>query len=529
MDSGIPIFKSWAPEWMVKLILFLLILPSIVLFFLPLANINAAAGYYGSEPADMQFAVALFYAGYAGFYSLERRFFTYLAAKEYFILFTFLQLLTSFACFRTHEVYVLFPLRFIQGMLFACTVNLSLALMFTRLRSERAREVSFSIFFGLLLCAIPFNNFVTADLIDAFDYNIVYKTALFAYMPCLVLLVLTMNKVRLNVRFPLYKLDWQSFCLYSIVLSLIGYVMIYGQEYYWLEDRRIRYGVVAIAGLSALAALRQQAMKRPYIDLRIFRFRNFKVGLLVLFVMYICRFASGITNSFFATVLRFDPMHVSYINLLNLSGLIAGVFIACCMILQKKRIRHIWLPGFLLLLAFHIRMYFLFDVQADEHNYFIPLFIQGLGVGLIMVPTIVYTISSVPPALGPSAAAVCLAVRYLGFCVSIGLINYFELFGKSRHYNAFQDHLSTIDPMARQFLHKRSAYLAAKGLPHRQAAKAADKLLTGKINAQGQLRFAMDYYELMSWLIVAALLLLALFPYLNRTTAYLRSRRLAPA
>jgi len=529
MARGIPIFRSWAPEWMIRIVLFLLILPSIVLFFLPLANINAAAGYYGGEPADIQFAVALFYAGYVGFYSLERRFFAYLATREYFIAFTFLQLLTSFACYQTQELYVLFPVRFIQGMLFAGTVNLSLSLMFTRLRTERAREVSFSVFFGLLLCAMPFNNFVTADLIDSYNFNIVYKAALFSYLPCLLLLLLTMNNVRLLVRFPLYKLDWQSFSVYSILLCLVGYMMIYGQEYYWLEDARIRYSALALVGLAALCILRQRAMKRPYIDLRVFRYRNFRIGLIVLFVMYICRFASGITNSFFSAVLHFDPMHVSYINLLNLLGLVAGVIIACAMTLQKKRIRYIWLPGFLLLLLFHVVMFFLFDVQADEFNYFVPLFIQGLGVGMIMVPTIVYAISAVPVSLGPSAAAVCLAVRYLGFCVSIGLINYFELLGKSTHYDAFRDHLTAIDPMARQYIRKQAGKLMQKGMSHGQAAKASHKLMVGGINGQGQLRFAMDYYELMSWLIVGTLLLIALFPYLTRTTAYLRSRRLSPA
>ena len=529
MANTIPIFRQWAPEWMIKIILFLLLLPGIVLFFLPLANINAAAGYYGSEPADIQFAVALFYAGYVGFYSLERRFFTYLATREYFILFTFLEILTSFICYHTREVYILFPIRFMQGMLFSCTVNLSLSLMFTRLHSEYAREVSFSVFFGLLLCAIPFNNFVTADLIDSYNFNIVYKGALFSYLPGLILLLLTMNNVRLNVHFPLYKLDWQSFSIYSIVLCLVGYIMIYGQEYYWLDDIRIRCSVIAIAGLSVLYGLRQKAMKRPYIDLRIFRFRNFKVGLLVLFVMYICRFASSITNNFFTTVLRFDPIHVSYINLINLAGLIVGVIIACCMTLQKKRIRNIWLPGFLLLLAFHINMFFLFDVQADPFNYFMPLFIQGLGVGLIMVPTIVYSISAVPVSLGSSASAICLAIRYLGFCVSIGIINYFELYERSRHYSAFQDHLTHLDPMVRQTFNKQSAHLIARGLEQGQTIKATHKLLVTNINGQGQLRFAMDYYELMSLLIIGTVLLIALFPYLNRTTAYLRSRRLSPA
>lgn len=529
MDNKFAIFRHWVPDWLAKVILFILLLPSIVLFFLPLANINAAAGYYGGEPADIQFAVALFYAGYVGFYSLERRFFVYLATKEYFIAFTFLQVITAFVCYQTHDLYILFPLRFIQGMLFSSTVNLSLSLMFTRLHSERAREIGFSVFFGTLLCAIPFNNFVTANLIDSFNFNIVYKAAVFSYTPGLFLLLVAMNNVRLNIRFPLYKLDWQSFCLYSIILCASGYIMIYGQEYYWLDDKRIMYSVATIACMSVTGIIRQKSMKRPYINLAIFKFQNCKIGLLLLFIMYICRFASSISNTFFITVLKFDPLHVSYINLINLAGIVIGVIVACAMILQKKRIRYIWLPGFLLLLAFHISMFFLFNVEANEDNFFLPLFIQGLGVGMIMVPTIVYTISSVPVSIGPSAAAISLAIRYAGYCVSIAIINYVELFEKSRHYNAFQDHLTITEPVVKRSMAMQAKHLAALGLPNSRSVKASGKLLVNAVNTQGQIRFAMDYYELMSCLLVATILLIALFPYLNRTVVYLRSGRLTPA
>ena len=529
MASVIPIFRPWVPEWLIKIILFSVLLPSLVLFFLPLANIQAAAGFYGSEPADMQFAVALFYSGYVGFYSLERRFFNYLAAKEYFLLFTSLLFISTLACYFTNELYIFFPIRFIQGILFACTVNLSLSLIFTRLRSERAREISFSVFFGMLLCTLPFNYLVTADLIDNYNYNVVYKGALFSYIPCLVLLPLAMNRIRLNVRFPLHKLDWQSFAIYSCILVLLGYVMIYGQEYYWLGDVRILFSVIGIALLTLLTCLRQWAMKRPYIDLHIFRSRNFWVGSFVLFVMYICRFASGLMNGYFSSLLGFDPMHISYINIFNLLGLVTGIILSCCMILQKKRIRAIWVPGFIFLLAFQIMMFYHFDVQANEYNYFLPLFMQGLGVGMIMVPTIVFTIASVSSTLGPSAAAICLAVRYLGFCVSIALINYFELYGKSKHFNTFQEHLSSANPEVLQHLQTQSSILQHKGLDRGKAVKGAYKILTKSVNTQGQLRFAMDYYELMAWLILGTLLLIILFPYLNKTVVYLRSKKLSPA
>jgi hypothetical protein len=528
MPNPFPIFRHWVPEWLIKVIVFLIIAPSLVLFFLPLTNLNAAAGYYGCEPADMQFAVALFYAGYAGFYSLERRFFSYLACKEYFVVFSFLQIITTFVCYHTQNLYILFPIRFVQGMLFACTVNLSLSLMFTRLRSERTREVSFSVFFGLLLCALPFNNLVTADLIDAFNFNVLYQCAVFAYLPGLFMLLISMNNVRLNIRFPLYQLDWQSFSLYSIILCLVGYITIFGQEYYWLEDKRIMYSFLALIFLLLLFVIRQKRMKRPYVEFRILKFRNYKVGLLLLFVMYICRFASGITNTFFSGVLRFDPMHVSYINTFNMLGLIIGVIVSCCMLLQKKSIRLIWLAGFVLLLAFHVILFFLFDTQANEDNFFAPLFLQGLGVGMLIVPTILYAISSVPTALGSSASAICLAIRYVGFCISIALINFYELYGKSRHYNAFQDSLTQLNPAVSHALVRRSQQLAHKGLGQEAAHKATDKLLVQAVNSQAQIRFAMDYYELMAWLLIGTLGLIIAFPYLNRTVIYLKSRRLAP-
>ncbi|SET69428.1 MFS transporter [Hymenobacter actinosclerus] len=525
----LPLFRPWMPEWLVKVVLFSVLLPGLVLFFLPLANTNAAAGYYGSEPADIQFAVALFYSGYAGFYALERRFFQYLATKEYFIVITLLQLAVAYGCYQTQDLYVLFPLRFVQGILFASAVNLSLAFMFTRLRSERAREISFSVFFGMLICALPFNNLVTADLIDSFNFNAVYKGVIFSYVPGLLALLVSMNNIRLDVHFPLRRLDWQSFALYSIVLVLLGYIAIYGQEYYWLADLRIRRSVLAILGLGGLYVLRQRSLKRPYTALAIFRIRNYKIGLLLLFILYLCRFAGGITNGFFATVLRLDPMHVSYLNLLNLAGLVVGVVVAAALTLQQVRIRFIWLAGFGLLLGFHVVMFFLFDTQANEDTFYGPLFVQGLGIGLVMVPTIVFAIASVPVALGPSAAGICLAVRYMGYCASVALLNFFELLEKGRHYSAFQDVLTRTNPVVRHTLDAQAGRLLAHGLAPDRSGKAAAKLLVAAVNGQSQIRYAMDYYELMAWLLVGTLLLVGLLPYLNRTVVYLKSSRLVPA
>jgi hypothetical protein len=528
MSNIIPLFKSWVPEWLIKITLFIVLLPSLVLFFLPLANINAAAGFYGIESFDVQYTVVLFYAGYTSFFSLEKRFFNYLATKEYFFIITFIQIITSYACFISESLIVIFILRFIQGMAFTCTVNLSLSLIYSRLRSQRAREVSYSIFFGMLICMIPFNNFITADLIDSFNFNTLYKVAMFSYVPSLILIGILMNNVRLNIKFPLYKLDWASFVIYAAILCLLGYILVYGQQYYWFSDKKIALSTLLAASLLALHILRQFKLKRPYFDLSVLKYRNFKVGAFLLFILYICRFASGITSTYFSTVLGLDPIHISYITLFNILGIILGVITSCVMVLQHRSMRLIWIYGFLMLLVYHSWMFFLFNTQANESEFFSPLAVQGLGIGMLITPLIVFMISSVPARLSSTAAGICLFVRCFGFYASIALINYFELLGKSQHYNTFQDNLNNLNPVVLSSMLKQRDFLIHKGLTTESASQITNKLLVKHVDVQGQIRFAMDYFEMISWLLVFTLLLISMFPYINRTIVYLRKDQPAP-
>ena len=528
MSKLIPLFKAWVPQWLIKCTLFIVLLPSLVLFFLPLANVNAAAGYYGIEPADVQFSVLIYYAGYTSFFSLERRFFNYLAAKEYFFIFTLIQILSSYICYQTQSLPILLIFRFVQGMCLTSTANLALELIYNRLRSERAREIGYSIYFGMLICMIPFTNLITADLIDTFNFNVLYKGAMFSYIPSLILLALIMNNVRLNIKFPLYLLDWASFVLYAVFLCLLGYVFVYGQQYYWFLDSRILCCSIAGALLLLVFVIRQFTLKRPYFDFEVFKYRNFKVGALLLFILYICRFASGLTSVYFSRVLGLDPMHISYINLFNILGIILGVITSCIMVLQKRPIRLVWVYGFLLLLGYHITMFYLLNTQANENAFYLPLIIQGLGVGMLMTPTIIFMISATPVRLGPTAAGVCLFVRCFGFYASIPLMNYFELFSKSKHFNTFQNQLTYLNPVTEGALATNGQNLIDHGVHAGKALKISQKLLVRSVDVQGQIRYAMDYYEMISWLLLFTVILVALLPYISRTVVYLRSDRPAP-
>jgi DHA2 family multidrug resistance protein len=529
INNPVPVFKSWAPDWLIKATIFLVVLPSMGLFGLSNANSSVAVGFYGFEATDIQYSMVIFYAAVASFFALERRFFNFVAVKEYLLLSAILQIVTSYVCYITHNLQVLLLFRFLQGMANCATTSICITLIFGRLKSERSREIGYSIFYGMLLCISQFTLMVTSPVIDAYDYNVLYKAIIFVYLPGTLMLFFMLNNIRFSRRFPLYQIDWASFVIYATALCLIGYVLVYGQQYDWFEDQRIVRSLFGIVVLLAIHVLRQKKMKRPYLTLKVFNYRNFKIGALLVFVLYICRGAMGVTNNFFGTVLGMDPTHTANLLLVNSAGIIVSVIISSRLVILQRPMRFIWMAGFIFLLVFHLWMRLLFSTQANVSAFYIPLFLQGMGAGTLMTPIIIFMVSSVPVQLGGTASATGVFFRFCGFCSSIALINYFSITKQTEHYNRFQQSLSALDPALVQKVTAYRQMLIGKGLPPDRAANLANVLLNRTVHTQAQLRFAMDYYELISWIILGIIMVIALYPYLNRTTVNVKANQPAPA
>jgi len=529
MSKGLPVFRSWVPNWLITLSIFLVMLPSMSLFSFFVANPPAAAGYYGLEPTDIQYSTLIFYGALAAFYPLEQRFFSYIASRQYLALGVFLLITASWISYQTRSAHVFFAMRFLQGIFNGGVNSICLTLIFSRLSGERSREIGYSVFYGLLIGTAPIISLAASLLLDNFEYNILYKTMIFMLLPGPILLLSIMNDVRLKKKIPLYQLDWVSFFYWQLSLLLIGYILVYGQQYYWLEDFRIRLCLALLVVFSFFFIIRQKLSKRPLLDLKIYRYKNFLIGSLLIVVLYICRGSLNITSGYFATALGMDPIHVSELLLANVIGIALSVIVASRLVLQKKPMRLIWLAGFGLLFLFHAWMYFLFASQADSSSYILPLIIQGLGTGTLMTPIILFTVSSVPEKIRGSASVSGIFSRFLGFSLSMCLINYFQLYRKSIHVDSFRNQITDVNPKAVERLAQYKKLLLSKGLNAEDAGRMASSLLNKSMDAQSQLRYAMDYYWMISLLILAVILLIAISPYLNKTVINLRSRQPEPA
>lgn len=522
------IFKEWVPDWLIKIILFSGLMPSMVLFFLPGANINVTAGYYGCQLSDVQLLIVLFYAGFVGFYILERRFFQFFPTKHYYIIFNLLQIVNCMLMYTIRTLEWIFILRFLQGMLFASAVNLSISGIFVQLKTEKAKEASYSIFFCLLLCSAPFNTFVTADFIDSFNFDELYFYAAVSFVPGLLLLLISMRSIRHSKSYPLFSLDWSSFILYSIFMICFGYMMVYGQEVCWFTDSNMITALVIALMVTLIFVMRQFGLKRAYIQLDIFQSKNMLLGMLVLYIMYIERFSLSIANQYFIQILHLDPIHLSYVQWFNIIGVIVGVVVSFYWLLAKHPVKWLWTLGFCSLLFFHQLMYFSFNGDGNEYYFYIPLVVHGLGVGLIMVPTILFVISSVKTNFGVSAAAICLAIRYIGYTSSIAFQNFFKLFDLAQHQTTFGDKLGKDNPILRQYLIKQSSEVVNNGLTYKEYSVAL-KLVAQRVANESFVRYAMDYYELMSIISICLLMLIVFSPSLTTMYKKLKTNVISPA
>lgn len=509
------IFKSGIPEWGIRICIFLLLVPNLLLFSVSTANVAAACGFYGIEPNDAQFSLIILYVGLVSFFPLERHFSGCLTTKNYLVLSLIMEILTAYAAYLTRDFTVLIIIRFVQGMANICLVAICISLIFNRLKTERSREIGYSVVYCTLLCISPLTTMVTAPLIDQIDYNKLYLYVAYAFIPGGIMAYFITTPNRINPVIEITKLDWKSFVLYTTALTCLGYMLTYGQQLNWFSSPR----VCLAGGLLVLCAsghfIRQAHLERPFLNMAIFTYRNYRIGIALLIVLYLARGAFNLTSTYFIQVLHYSPGHLGYILIFNVLGAVIGTVISSRMMLGQIPHRLIWISGLVFLLAHHIWMIFLFSSQADESSFVLPLLLQGMGAGLMLTPIIVYMVTSVPTELGPTAVATAVSVRLFGSLLSIAVINYFQLYSSQQNADRLQQNLSSDGVLAQNRISQYQHVFSSNSVDRQHISQAANQLLRNTLEQQAAIRTAIDYYSIICGILLLAILVIAVAPAIN--------------
>jgi DHA2 family multidrug resistance protein len=521
-----PLFKAWAPEWLIRGALFAVLLPSYMLLGLYAGSGTAAAGYYGIEPADVQFSILVYYAGLVAFFPFDPRISSYLVSRQQLAISISLLFLLTWLASVVRELHLFLVIRFLQGVVGATVGSPCLTLIFSRLDTKRARAFGYSVFYGALLASGPFTTALITLVLDNYDFPAVFHFYILMQLPGALLLLAMLHSVRLKRRIPLYQLEWPSFVLFAATLVLLGYLAAYGQQQYWLEDPTMRLALGLSLALGALFVLRQRGLKRPYLNLSVLGYRNFRLGLWLFFLFYLARGTTGIASAYFSSVLRFDAWHIAALQVPTLVGIALGMSIVVRFVLLEYPLRPIWLVGFGCLLAYHVWMYFLFGPGQGAEDFVLPLFVQGLGVGALMVPITVFTLSALPPTISQAGSYTAVTTRYLGFIASITLVNFFQLYWRTDSLNRLAQEVLPGTSQLSTRLQGYQQTLVSKGMALQSAQRVATRLLENSLETQSQMRYAMSYYGMMSVGLLVLLLALIILPPVHQKLVSFRQRPL---
>ncbi|QJB37919.1 MFS transporter [Chitinophaga oryzae] len=498
-SATLPLFKPWVPEWLIRVTIFLVLLPALGIFALYFSNGAETAGYYGMEPADVQYSVVLMYAMLVAFLPVDDRLVKYMKPRPYLLIGAVVNTLTCFICASSRNISVFMICRFIQGVMCAPFCSICLHMIFSRLRSDRARVIGYSVFYGSLQISIPGGALFCSWLLYYIEFNQLFYFLVLLEVPGILLLLMITNNVRLRKKFPLYQLDWPSAFLYAVLLCIAGYIFVYGQQLNWFSNPQLCWLLLIALISGTLFCVRQFSLKRPLLNLRLFRFAGFRNGLLLLVAYYVFKGTTGHVYAYLQGVLQVDPVHLTPVWVSNIAGIVAGVVVASRLVLNQTDTRRILCCGFLSLLLFHIWMYFLFSRVANTSQFLAPMWIQGFGTGALFVPIIMYVVGTVPAAMAGSVSFIGIAARFTGFCGSLAFANYFQLYARSIHYNKFREQFTDINPIRENVLEQFRQHFLANGRDMATARQLADGAARRLLQEQTGLRASMDYY---GWMII---------------------------
>lgn len=525
--NNVHIFKDWVPDWLVFVSLFIFLVPLASGLGIYMGSIPVAASFYGVDNTDINYSMIVYYLAIASVFPLEVKFFNFFSTKPYLITCLSIFLLFNLLLYLNHSFTALVVLRFFTGAISHGVIGMIFALVFKQFNEQRSRILGYATMYGVLFGSAPLSYILTAYLFSNHNFNSLFLVVVLASIPGTVLMLSIIKKdadLRKKGKIPLKSTDWVSFVIYATFLLSLAYFMLYGQYYHWFRSIRIVLCFIVVVVLLLTFVMRQLILDDPYIDLRVYKTRNFRIGLSMLVFFYLAKGDISLLNSFMTNSVNLDTYHYSYVMMINGIAIIIGTLLGGRYILAGTRIRIIWMIGFGSLLAYHLFALRILNHQAEITDLILPLFFNGFGIGILIISIVIFYATAVPQSIGFSASVSGVAFRACTTTASMALTGMFGQYFQKIHYQHFSDSVTQTNSLALTRIGQYKHALLSRGASMHESSAGAVKLLGKSVANQNNLLFIRDYYLYMSLLLAIVILLIVTIPHFTYQIKRIKSR-----
>jgi DHA2 family multidrug resistance protein len=414
--------------------------------------------------------------------------------RNYFAASIIIFTVCSYLCGNATNIWELVIFRFIQGMGGGALLVTSQTIITESWPPEKRAMAQAIYFLGVIVgptLGPPLGGFI----VDNYSWPFIF------YINVPVGIIATILTIR-YVRSPKYgskraanEVDWLGIILLTVGISSLQYVLEKGQEDDWFSSKLIiTLSVTAFLGLY-LFVWRQLETKYPVVNLRVLRDGNLRMGVMLSFIMGFGTFGSTFVIPLFTQ--SFLGWTAQQAGLLQLPSTIFVAFmmpVVATLIQKGVQQKYLIAVGMFIFYIFCMMCYRIIVPDTSAGDFFWPLIVRALGMGLLSVPVSTMSLSTLKAQEIGQGAAFTGMLRQLGGSFGVALISTFLSRWTSAHRLSMISHLSAYDLNVQQRLAQFAQLMRSKGMDMVDSQKAAFQMLENAASRQATLLSYMDVF-----------------------------------
>ena len=304
-------------------------------------------------------------------------------------------------------------------------------------------------------------------------------------------------------------IDYIGFALLAVWLGTMQIVLDKGQEADWLGAEWIRwFTFVSVVSFGSFIWWEFKS-EHPLVDLRVFKNRNFTIGLTLM--TSLAAILYGTTAQlplFLQTLMGYPALQAGYaMSPRGVAAFITTFFVG--RLVGKIRMKWMLCFGFVTL-AYSSFLLAGINLQVSQMTVIWPSIINGVAISFIFVPLTTATMSQLGQAQIANASGLYNLMRNLGGSIGIAFVTTMLARGAQVHQALMVGHLTPTDPAFEQRFMLAQKMLAQHGDPV-LAARQAYSAVYSLLDQQAHLWAFVDNFLLFGLLALGGIPLVFLF------------------
>jgi DHA2 family multidrug resistance protein len=306
-------------------------------------------------------------------------------------------------------------------------------------------------------------------------------------------------------------LDYFGIASMAIGLGSLEYVLEEGERKDWFGNPVI-FRFAWIAGIFiTLFLIRELTAKKPFINLRLFKYRTFALSCVIQTALGVGLYGSVfVTPEYLSIVQKYSASEIgSTLIWVGIPQLFILPFVP--KLIKIVDIRFVIAFGAMMFSASCFMNAFL-DPDYARPQFVLANIIRSLGQPLFLIPLLSMATSDIPRKEAGSASALFNMMRNLGGSVGIALLSTLITNREHLHSSRIGSTVTTGAPLVQQRLDYVTSLLLAKGLDPSTAMRTALKILNQSVQEQSYLMAFSDAFYVIGAVLGGSILLLLFIP-----------------